>query len=144
MVFADANRLARHAPPCIREVCMPAEQPEIFITRSHQKNLKKLIAEAFRLKDRIAPFLSAEVRRAAICTDDALPENVVAPGRSVSYQLDWGPPTRHRTLVYPQNFISERSQISLLSPIGALRFWDCGKATRSTSSCRAAGFTNYA
>jgi len=98
---------------------MRTEQPEIFITRSQQKNLKKLIAEAFRLKDRIAPFLSAEVRRAAICTDDALPENVVAPDRSISYRLDWGPPTRHRTLVYPQNFTSERTQISLLSPIGA-------------------------
>lgn len=98
---------------------MPTDQPEILIARSQKKSLKKLIAQAFRLKDRIAPFLSAEVRRAAICTDDALPGDAVAPGRGVSYQLDWGDATPYRTLVYPGNFSDEATQISLLSPIGA-------------------------
>ncbi|MEO7054258.1 MAG: GreA/GreB family elongation factor [Rhizomicrobium sp.] len=97
---------------------MSTDQPEILIARSQKKSLKKLIAQAFRLKDRIAPFLSAEVRRAAICTDDALPGDAVAPGRGVSYRLDWGSATPYRTLVYPQNYTSKRTQISLLSPIG--------------------------
>lgn len=98
---------------------MRAEQPDIFIAQSQQKNLKKLIAEAFRQKDRIAPFLSAEVRRAAICNDSALPGDAVAPGREVSFQLDWGAITSFRTLVYPENYADPQTQISLLSPIGA-------------------------
>lgn len=93
-------------------------QPDIFIAQSQQKTLKKLIAEAFRRKDRIAPFLSAEVRRAAIRDDSALPDNAVAPGRGVSYQLDWNTPTAYRTLVYPENYADPQTQISLLSPIG--------------------------
>lgn len=94
-------------------------QPDIFIAQSQRKNLKKLIADAFRRKDRVAPFLSAEVRRAALCDDGTLPDNAVAPGRGVSYQIDWSAPTPYRTLVYPENYADPRVQISLLSPIGA-------------------------
>jgi regulator of nucleoside diphosphate kinase len=93
-------------------------QPDLFIARSHRKHLKKLIAEAFRNRDRIAPFLSAEVRRAALCDDRALPSNCVVPGRQVSYRLDWGPATPYRTLVYPADWHDDARQISLLSPIG--------------------------
>jgi len=97
---------------------MRALQPEIFITRSHHKQLKKVIAEAFRNRDRIAPFLSAEVRRAALCDDASLPHDRVIPDREVSYRLDWGAATPHRTLVYPEDLQDEAGQISLLSPIG--------------------------
>ena len=98
---------------------MRPDQPEIVIAQSQRKGLKRLIAEAFRLRHRIAPFLSAEVRRAAICTDGALPEDAVAPGREVSYRLDWGGATPYQILVYPENFTNAETQISLLSPIGA-------------------------
>lgn len=98
---------------------MRAEQPEIVIAQSQRKSLKRLIAEAFRLRHRIAPFLSAEVRRAAICKDGALPNDAVAPGRRVSYRLDWGEATPYRILVYPENYADADAQISLLSPIGA-------------------------
>jgi regulator of nucleoside diphosphate kinase len=98
---------------------MRAEQPEIVIAQSQRKGLKRLIAEAFRLRHRIAPFLSAEVRRAEICKDGALPDDAVAPGREVSYRLDWGEATPYRILVYPENYQDAERQISLLSPIGA-------------------------
>jgi regulator of nucleoside diphosphate kinase len=98
---------------------MRAEQPEIVIAQSQRKSLKRLIAEAFRLRHRIAPFLSAEVRRAAICKDGALPGDAVAPGREVSYRLDWGEATPYRILVYPEDYADPETQISLLSPIGA-------------------------
>ncbi|HEY4273942.1 MAG TPA: GreA/GreB family elongation factor [Rhizomicrobium sp.] len=98
---------------------MPAEQPEIVIARSQRKSLKRLIAEAFRLRHRIAPFLSAEVRRASICDDSALPGDVVAPGRDISYRLDWDKATPYRTLVYPEHYADGEKQISILSPIGA-------------------------
>jgi regulator of nucleoside diphosphate kinase len=98
------------------ETTMP--QPDLFIARSHHKHLKKVIAEAFRNRDRVAPFLSAEVRRAAMCDDLALPADRVVPGRQVSYRLDGGPATPYRTLVYPEAWQREDTHISLLSPIG--------------------------
>lgn len=97
---------------------MRAVQPEIFISRSHHKHLKRIVAEAFRNRDRIAPFLSAEIRRAGLCDDEALSEDRVAPNRQVSYRLDWGPATPYRTLVYPGDLHDDAGQISLLSPIG--------------------------
>lgn len=95
-----------------------SEQPRVVLPQSHQKSLKRLVAEAFRNKNRLAPFLSAEIRRALFCEDTFLPDNVVVPGSRVSYRLDWQQPTQFRTLDYPGDFRDEAAQISLLSPIG--------------------------
>jgi regulator of nucleoside diphosphate kinase len=100
------------------ETDMRAVQPEIFISRSQHKHLKRVVAEAFRNRDRIAPFLNAEIRRAGLCDDGTLSEDTVAPNRQVSYRLDWGPATPYRTLVYPGDLQDDTWQISLLSPIG--------------------------
>jgi len=93
-------------------------QPRVVLPQSHQKALKRLVAKAFRQKDRLAPFLSAEVRRALFCDDTLLPDNVVVPGSRVSYRLDWQSATPIRALVYPEEFHDEGIQISLLSPVG--------------------------
>ena len=92
--------------------------PEIFIGRTQHKQLKRIVADAFRNRDRIAPFLSAELRRAGLCDDQVLAGDRVAPDRQVSYRLDWGAATPYRTLVYPDDLQDEDQQISLLSPIG--------------------------
>src|SRR5690349_2763383 len=97
---------------------MLSEQPRVILPQSQQKPLKKLAAEAFRNGHRQAPFLSAELRRALFCEDTILPGNIVVPGSRVSYRLDWQAPTPFKTLVYPEAFRDEASQISLLSPIG--------------------------
>jgi regulator of nucleoside diphosphate kinase len=80
--------------------------------------LKRLVAEAFRDRQRLAPFLSAEVRRAIFCDDTSVPDDVVVPGCKVSYRLDWQDVMPYRVLAYPQDFRDEATQISLLSPIG--------------------------
>jgi regulator of nucleoside diphosphate kinase len=98
---------------------MRSIQPEIVIEASHHKHIKKVIAEAFRNRDRVAPFLSAEVRRASISGDKALTAKRVLPGRQVSYRLDWAPRTPFQTLVYPEDLHDPANEISLLSPIGA-------------------------
>jgi transcription elongation GreA/GreB family factor len=77
-----------------------------------------MVAEAFRHKNRLAPFLSAELRRALFCEDPILPQDVVVPGCRVSYRLDWQDATAFRSLVYPEEFRDDAAQISLLSPIG--------------------------
>ena len=97
---------------------MVSEQPRVILPQSQQKPLKRLVAKAFRQRDRLAPFLSAEVRRALFCDDTLLPQDVVVPGSFVSYRLDWQAATPVRALVYPEEFSDEGTQISLLSPIG--------------------------
>ena len=95
-----------------------SEQPRVVLPQSHQKNLKRLVAEAFRDKHRLAPFLAAEIRRAIFCDDTLVPDDVVVPGCEVSYRLNWQDVTPYRQLVYPQDFHDDATQISLLSPIG--------------------------
>ncbi|HWU55127.1 MAG TPA: GreA/GreB family elongation factor [Rhizomicrobium sp.] len=97
---------------------MRAYQPELFIARSQHKQLKKVIAEAFRSGNRVAPFLSSEVRRAVFCDDKTLPVDRVVPHCQVSYRLDWAPATPYRTLVFPEDLHDPHRQISILSPIG--------------------------
>jgi regulator of nucleoside diphosphate kinase len=97
---------------------MVSEQPRVILPQSHQKHLKRLVAEAFRDKHRLAPFLSAEIRRAIFCDDAMVPNDVVVPGCKVSYRLNWQDVTPYRLLAYPQDFHDEVTQISLLSPIG--------------------------
>jgi transcription elongation GreA/GreB family factor len=97
---------------------MRVQLPDVTIPFSQRKPLKRLVAEAFSKKDRVAPFLSAELRRANFCEDDALAGDIVAVGRHVSYRLGWGPPTSYRTLVYPEDLHDDEREISVLSPIG--------------------------
>lgn len=97
---------------------MISEQPRVVLPRSHQKPLKRLVAEAFRDRERLAPFLSAEIRRAIFCDDTMVPDDVVVPGCKVSYRLDWQEVMPYRELAYPQDFRDGATQISLLSPIG--------------------------
>jgi regulator of nucleoside diphosphate kinase len=97
---------------------MRAELPDVTIASSHRKRLKRLVAAAFSENNRIAPFLSGELRRAHFCDDAMLAADIVAAGRQVSYRLGEGQATPHRTLVYPEEFSDQNAQISLLSPIG--------------------------
>ena len=97
---------------------MRAELPHVTIASSQRKRLKRLVATAFSQKQPVAPFLSAEIRRAQFC-DEALAPGIVAVGRQVSYRLANGSATPFRTLVYPEDFSDDASQISLFSPIGA-------------------------
>lgn len=95
---------------------MPHTMPRIFIEPETHKQLKRIVSDAYNAKQRIATFLDSELRRAEVC--ETLPAHVVTPGCLVRYQLDWGPFSPVRKLVYPENFICDDTQISLLSPIG--------------------------
>lgn len=92
--------------------------PQIYISQSDRKRLLKLASTAYAHKDRTAPFLSAELRRAQYYAPDEITRTVVKVGDRVRYQLDWGPVSPSCELVYPEDFTGEAGQISLLSPIG--------------------------
>lgn len=97
---------------------MRPELPTIFISRSARKRLTRLLNAAFSRKERTAPFLGAELRRAQFCGPDELPRKIVAVGSEVSYRLGWGPAGGYRRLMYPDELTGAPDQISLLSPIG--------------------------
>jgi regulator of nucleoside diphosphate kinase len=95
---------------------MSHEMPRIFISPPDHKHLKRIVTDAYNAGKKTATFLDSELRRAEVC--ETLPSHVVTPGSFVRYQLDWGPFSPVRELVYPENFICEDTQVSLLSPIG--------------------------
>ena len=88
----------------------------IFIVPTAHQQLTQIVKNAYDLRLPTAPFLDAELRRAVV--SEKLPKHVVTPGSLVRYQLDWGPFSQVRELVYPSDFADEATQISLLSPIG--------------------------
>ena len=92
------------------------ELPPIFVTPVDRRQLKRVVSEAYNTKQRTAAFLDAEMRRAVV--RESLPKHVVKPGSLVRYQLDWGPLSPLRELVYPHDLTSGAAQISLLSEIG--------------------------
>jgi regulator of nucleoside diphosphate kinase len=92
------------------------DMQRIFIESASHDRLKNIVSEAYSTEQQYAPLLDAELRRAVIC--EKLPKHVVTPGSIVRYQIDWGPFTPARKLVYPADFTSDATQISLLSPTG--------------------------
>src|SRR3954462_6269428 len=90
--------------------------PRIFVTPVDRKQIKRVISDAYNQRQRTAAFLDSEIRRAMIC--EPLPKHVVRPGSLVRYQLNWGPFSPVRELVYPNYFADASTQISLLSEIG--------------------------
>ena len=95
---------------------MSHDMPRIFIAPTAHKHLKRIVSDAYNAKQASATFLDSELRRAVV--SETLPRHVVTPGSLVRYQLDWGPFSPVRKLVYPGDFTDEGTQISLLSPIG--------------------------
>jgi len=92
------------------------DYPPVFVTPVDHKQIKRVLAAAYNARQRTAPFLDSEMRRAVIC--EPLPKHVVKPGSLVRYQLNWGPFSPVRELVYPHDFTDPSTQISLLSEIG--------------------------
>jgi regulator of nucleoside diphosphate kinase len=88
----------------------------IFVIPAAHQRLAQVVNDAYAAEQPTAALLDAELRRAMV--SEKLPKHVVTPGSLVRYQLDWGPFSPVRELVYPDDFTDEAKQISLLSPIG--------------------------
>jgi regulator of nucleoside diphosphate kinase len=95
---------------------MPDGILPIFVVPAVHQRLAQVVHDAYDAQQPNAALLDAELRRAVV--SEKLPKHVVTPGSLVRYQLDWGPFSPVRELVYPNDFTDEAKQISLLSPIG--------------------------
>jgi len=68
----------------------------------------------------LARFLLSEVNRAELVPDRAASlDSIVTMGSWVTFSIPWGFPSQTRQLVYPEDYTSERSQIPVMSPLGA-------------------------
>jgi len=102
--------------------------PRIFIAASDKRELNRLAQRAGNEKSPLAPFLRAELHRADVCPDKALPRQTVVMNSTVTYRIDWEPVLRG-TMVFPHDRGAKDDEISLLSPLGVallgLRRGDC-------------------
>lgn len=88
--------------------------PSIVISRADHALLQQLANAGTDIADD----LLAELERAQIVEDAALPSNVVRMGSVVGYSVDGGTPVVV-TLVYPEHADISSGKISVLTPIGA-------------------------
>jgi transcription elongation GreA/GreB family factor len=63
-------------------------------------------------------FLMSELRRAALCHPDALPEDVVSTNAKVTYRLNGGGQPKAHVLVYPEDLRWPGAELSVTTPLG--------------------------
>jgi len=90
--------------------------PPISLRLTDYRRLQELAALAGRDQHPVADFLATEVRRARVESD--VSAGVVCLGRCITYTVDGGPPVT-RMLVHPQDYSGPKSDVSVLSPVGA-------------------------
>ncbi len=95
--------------------------PTVTIPASDFPRLEKLARiAAKRGRDPDALFLMGEIKRAEVVPDRAARlDSVVTMGSWVTFWTNWSFPRETRQLVYPEYYTSEKTQISVLSPLGA-------------------------
>ena len=97
--------------PCIPEVTLPA---------SDHRRLEQLALVGADQGDADARFLLSEINRAEIVPDCAARlDSVVTMGSWVTFWIICGFSRDTRRLVYPEDYTSERTQIPVMSPLGA-------------------------
>lgn len=90
--------------------------PEIIIRATDEDRLAELANGLLDSRPELGEELLAELARARLASDDALPANTVQMGSTVTYEADGR--SRQVTLVYPANANIDAGCISVATPIG--------------------------
>jgi regulator of nucleoside diphosphate kinase len=91
--------------------------PEIVIRAADEDRLAALAESLADSKPELAEELLAELARARLASDDALPADSVQMGSTLTYEADGR--RRRVTLVYPTEADIDAGRISVATPIGA-------------------------
>ncbi|WP_137388425.1 nucleoside diphosphate kinase regulator [Rhodoligotrophos defluvii] len=94
-----------------------ARKPSIIISDSDYERLTRLATNALGSMAEVAEELLAELERAKVVDDKAVPANVVRMGSTVTYRADNGQ-ERTVTLVNPGEADIAEGKISIMTPIG--------------------------
>ena len=94
--------------------------PDVTLPASDHRRLERLAQVGAAQGDADARFLLSEINRAEIVPDRAARlDRIVTMGSWVTFWITWGFPRETKQLVYPEDYTSERTQIPVLSPLGA-------------------------
>jgi regulator of nucleoside diphosphate kinase len=94
--------------------------PDITLPASDHRRLERLALVGANQGDVDARFLLSEINRAEVVPDRAARlDSIVTMGSWVTFWINWGFPRETRQLVYPEDYTSERTQIPVMSPLGA-------------------------
>jgi transcription elongation GreA/GreB family factor len=92
--------------------------PQVTIATHDYNRLMSVAAMDRHQRRPHCQFLMSELRRAALCHPDALPEDVVSTNAKVTYRLNGsGRPMAH-VLVYPEDLLWPGAELSVLTPLG--------------------------
>ena len=92
--------------------------PPIIISAVDHDRLAAIAEPAARRELEAAEALLAELDRAEVVADEAVPADVVRMGSRVTFRADRGA-SQTVTLVYPPDADIEAMRISVLTPVGA-------------------------
>jgi regulator of nucleoside diphosphate kinase len=94
--------------------------PNVTLPASDHRRLERLAQVGANQGDVAACFLLSEINRAEIVPDGAARlDSIVTVGSWVTFWIAWGVPRATRQLVYPDDYRSERTQVPVMSPLGA-------------------------
>jgi regulator of nucleoside diphosphate kinase len=91
--------------------------PQVTIATHYYNRLMSVAAMDRHQRKPHRRFLMSELRRAALCHPDALPDDVVSTNAKVTYRIDGGRPMAH-VLVHPQDLLWPGAELSVLTPLG--------------------------
>ena len=93
---------------------------DVTLPASDYRRLERLARVGAGQGNVDARFLLTEVDRAEVVPDRAARlDSIVTMGSWVTFWINWGFPRETRQLVYPEDYTSERTQIPVMSPLGA-------------------------
>ena len=94
--------------------------PDVTLPASDHRRLERLARIGADQGDIDARYLLSEINRAEIVPDHAARlDSIVTMGSWVTFWVTWNLPRETRRLVYPEDYTSERTQIPVMSPLGA-------------------------
>ena len=94
--------------------------PTVTLPASDHRRLERLARVGASQGNADARFLLSEINRAEVVPDRAARlDSIVTMGSWVTFWINWGVPRETRQLVYPEDYTSERTQIPVMSPLGA-------------------------
>jgi regulator of nucleoside diphosphate kinase len=94
--------------------------PNVTIPSSDHRRLEEIACAAAEKGDADAMFLMGEIIRAEVVPDrSARLDSIVTMKSWVTFKTNWSFPQETRQLVYPEDYMSDKTQISVLSPLGA-------------------------
>lgn len=92
--------------------------PPITLSTRDYNDLLFVLGFPQSMQDRNVDFLARELRRAAVCHPEYLPEDVVALNSRVVFHIKGDPRICARLLVHPRDLLNEATEISVLTPLG--------------------------